>query len=85
MLQGWDRIHIVGVEEAEIDVHTGSWNPIHLLFLPAFVAFPVLRCRKQIEGHPFCFLERNFQSPPDRGQSWKIRFSKFPGSGLKKI
>ena len=26
-----------------------------------------------------------YQSPPDRGQSRKIRFSKFPGSGLKKI
>ena len=25
------------------------------------------------------------QNPPDRGQSRKIRFSKFPGSGLKKI
>ena len=24
-----------------------------------------------------------FQNPPDRGQSRKIRFSKFPGSGLK--
>ena len=25
------------------------------------------------------------QNPPDRGQSRKIRFTKFPGSGLKKI
>ena len=25
------------------------------------------------------------QSPPDRGQPRKMRFSKFPGSGLKKI
>ena len=29
--------------------------------------------------------ERKSQNSPDRGQSRKIRFSKFPGSGLKKI
>ena len=29
--------------------------------------------------------KHSFQSPLDRGQSRKIRFSKFPGSGLKKI
>ena len=42
--------------------------------------FSAKKC-SALEQGGVCFL----QNPPDRGQSRKIRFSKFPGSGLKKI
>ena len=40
-------------------------------------------CRTEKSRHPD--NSRKIQNPLDRGQSRKIRFSKFPGSGLKKI
>ena len=40
-------------------------------------------CRKTITQKDLEPLHN--QNPPDRGQSRKIGFSKFPGSGLKKI
>ena len=41
-----------------------------------------LFCREMLG---YCFAPPSCQSSPDRGQSRKIRFSKFLGSGLKKI
>ena len=40
---------------------------------------------KLIQEGPNSVLQLFIQDPPDRGQSRTIRFSKFPGSGLKKI